>query len=74
MKKKYLRISAEQRRFDEKVTREDLVRTAEGLLNEEIEKTAATRNKNILIYTSILLLSILLLTSIIYRLREKKTK
>ncbi len=72
--KKYLRISAEQRRFDEKVTREDLVRTAEGLLNEEIEKTAATRNKNILIYTSILLLSILLLTSIIYRLREKKNK
>ncbi|WP_144428903.1 tetratricopeptide repeat protein [Chryseobacterium sp. StRB126] len=72
--KKYLKISSEQRRFDEKVTRQDIVRIAEGLLNEEIEKTNAARNKNILIYTSTLLLSLLLLAYIIHKLRKKKNK
>ncbi|MBP2619617.1 hypothetical protein [Chryseobacterium jejuense] len=72
--KKYLKISSDQRRYDEKIIKKDIVRVTENLLKEEIEKRKADRNKSILIFASVIFLFLLILAYIFYKLKKKKNK
>ncbi|MGU3374830.1 tetratricopeptide repeat protein [Chryseobacterium sp. M5A1_1a] len=68
--KKYLKISLEQRRYDEKMSRKHITEVAENILNEEIENRKTDRDKNIFIFSSAIVLSLF----VVYRIKKKKNK
>lgn len=72
--KKYLIISSEQRRYDEKISRINVTQVAENILKEEIEKTQANRNKNILVLLSVSILSIIFIVFALFKLKKEKKR
>lgn len=72
--KKFLKISSEQRRYDEKIARKNIVQVAENLLNEEMERKKTDRNDNILIFTPLTLLVLLLLIYLFCIFKKKKNQ
>lgn len=70
----YLKISSEQRRYDEKISRIHITQIAENILQEEIEKKQASKDKNTRILFTMIILFVLLILFVLYRLRKVKRK
>lgn len=70
----YLKISSEQRRYDEKMSRINITQVTENILQGEIEKNQDDRDKNIRILLITIFSSIIFLIFIFYRLIKIKRK
>lgn len=70
----YLKISSEQRRYDEKMSRINITQVAENILQEEIKKKRAEREKNMYMISLIILLAIICIVLVYYKLLQTKRK
>lgn len=68
--KKFLRISSQQRRYDEKISRKNISEIAENMFSEEIEKNKSKRNENIFFISLIIFIFLLSLGVLFYKLKH----
>ncbi|MGU3374684.1 tetratricopeptide repeat protein [Chryseobacterium sp. M5A1_1a] len=72
--KMHLQISSDQRRYDEKMNRINITQVAENILLRETEKKQADSSKTRLIIFTMIILTVLLATLVLYKLLKLKRK
>ncbi|WP_300687299.1 hypothetical protein [Chryseobacterium sp.] len=72
--KKYLTISSEQRRYNERISRINVIQIAENILKVENEKKQANRNKNILAVLLVSIVLLLIIACVLYKQRKENRK